>query len=94
MKKYLILLMSALLINLCLPAFAAKLKLSKVCKEGIKACTSLEQGSQTISEALQACITCCTDDTGRIVGKKCFNSCTNECAIKFTGKPVKRTTLD
>ena len=85
-----IFLISILLANFGLPSFA-KPKLSGVCKEGIKACIALDQGSQSVSEALQACISCCTDDTGRIVGKKCFNSCTNKCAIKFTGKPIKRT---
>ena len=75
----------------CLPSFAAKSKLSGACKEGTKACISLEQGSQSISEALQACIACCTEDTKRIVSKACFNSCTNKCAIKFTGKPISRT---
>ena len=71
----------------------AKSKLSGVCKEGIKACVSLEQGSQTVSEALQACIHCCTEDTKRIVSKSCFNSCTNKCSVKFTGHPVSRGLL-
>jgi len=70
----------------------AKPKLSSVCKEGIKTCILLDQGSQTVSEALQACIHCCSEDIKRIIGKPCFNSCTNKCSIKFTGKPIKRTT--
>ncbi len=90
-KRYSLIFSSLVLIMGLFPISSFAKPLSSICKEGIKICTSQKQGNQTAEEALQECIHCCTTDTKRIINEKCFNSCTNKCAIKHTGKPIKRT---
>jgi len=67
---------------------AKKPKQTKACRKGTNVCVKADTIGKTTSEGLLACISCCTDDTKRIVGEPCFNFCTDQCSVKFSGMTI------
>ncbi len=95
-----IFLISILLVNFCLPSYAAKsIKnqwtkfASEICKTETRTCSGniLETGN---TEQTQSCIKCCTEGIeSALAEEKCFNYCTCECALSSNPKGPATTKL-
>lgn len=92
MKRFLISIISlSLIFSTTSSAFAKKAKLSKACRKGTTTCINADVTGKTTEESLQACISCCTSDTTNIKSEKCFNFCTDKCALEFSGMTISIT---
>lgn len=87
MKSFLNLFLVVIIV-FCTTAPTCAKKLSKSCRKGTSTCISADTTGKSTEEALQTCISCCTSDTVNIKSEKCFNFCTDKCALEFSGAPI------
>ncbi len=101
-RKFLtISLCSLVLINFCLPSFAAKNSVknqwaklvSETCKTEVSICSkNISESGNT--EQTKSCIKCCTEGIEpKLADENCFNYCTCECAISGNPKGANTAKL-